>query len=80
MHRDASRATAGASERPSHASTYKPTDKEMDSVRQWQTQTRARFPNFVFYFESIPDEQRSKLAKQVAQLGAVSSTPFMPQL
>ncbi|KAM7224112.1 Dfp1/Him1, central region domain containing protein [Rhypophila decipiens] len=70
VHRDASRATTGAPEKASHAPTYKPTDKELYNVRQWQAQTRARFPNYVFYFESIPDEQRSKLAKQVTQLGA----------
>jgi hypothetical protein len=32
----------------------------------------------VFYFESIPDDQRSKLAKQVGRLGAVSRHPLCP--
>jgi regulatory subunit for Cdc7p protein kinase len=52
--------------------TYKPSEKEVDNVRQWQAQTRSRFPKMVFYFESIPDEQRVKLAKHVTHLGAVS--------
>ncbi|KAK1836666.1 Dfp1/Him1, central region-domain-containing protein [Podospora conica] len=44
--------------------------KEMEDIRIWQTQIRARFPKHVFYFESVPEDQRPKLAKLVAQLGA----------
>lgn len=51
---------------------YKPSEKEVDNVRQWQEQTRSRFPKMVVYFESIPDEHRVKLAKQVTMLGGVS--------
>jgi hypothetical protein len=51
---------------------YKPTEEELMNLRQWHTQIRARFPKMVFYFESIPDDVRSKLAKQVGRLGAVS--------
>ena len=50
----------------------KPSEEEVDQVRKWQNHQRSRFPKFVFYFESIPDDQRVKLAKQLAQLGAVS--------
>jgi regulatory subunit for Cdc7p protein kinase len=46
-----------------------PQDEEL---RQWQKHYRARFPKMVFYFESIPDDARTKLAKQVMSLGAVS--------
>jgi regulatory subunit for Cdc7p protein kinase len=53
---------------------YKPSEKEVENVRQWQDQTRSRFPKMVFYFESIPAEQRVKLAKQVTGLGAVSDS------
>jgi regulatory subunit for Cdc7p protein kinase len=53
---------------------YKPSEKEVENVRQWQEQTRSRFPKMVVYFESIPDEQRVKLTKQVTGLGGVSDT------
>jgi regulatory subunit for Cdc7p protein kinase len=58
----------------------KPSVSEVDSIRVWQTQTRARFPRMVFYFESVSDDQRAKLSKQVAHLGAVSclSPKFWP--
>ncbi|EAA28657.3 hypothetical protein GE21DRAFT_9369 [Neurospora crassa] len=46
------------------------TAKELEDLSIWQTSMRSRFHKMVFYFESIPDEQRHKLAKQVAQLGA----------
>lgn len=62
-----------ASEKPSQSHAYKPTDEEVENLRQWQAQIRSRFPKMVFYFESIPDEVRSKLSKQVTQLSAVSA-------
>ena len=71
VHRAVRATAATTADRPSQ-STYKPSEKELVDIRQWQTQIRARFPKMVFYFESIPDEQRSKLAKHVTQLGAVS--------
>ncbi|KAK3381515.1 Dfp1/Him1, central region-domain-containing protein [Podospora didyma] len=73
VHRAVPRPAVGATaatERASQAATYKPSEKELENIRVWQTQIRARFPKMVFYFESIPDEQRSKLARQVTQLGA----------
>ncbi|KAK4042383.1 Dfp1/Him1, central region-domain-containing protein [Parachaetomium inaequale] len=72
VHRSASRATAStaATHKPAGASAYKPTEEEMVNLRTWHTQIRSRFPKMVFYFESISDEQRSKLAKQVGRLGA----------
>ncbi|KAK3333400.1 Dfp1/Him1, central region-domain-containing protein [Cercophora scortea] len=69
VHRAVSRPAAGA-ERASQGTAYKPSETELNNIRVWQTQIRTRFPKMVFYFESIPDEHRSKLAKQVAQLGA----------
>ncbi len=62
------------SEKPSQSHAYKPTDEEVENLRQWQAQIRSRFPKMVFYFESIPDEVRAKLTKQVTQLCAVSTT------
>ncbi|CCC12594.1 hypothetical protein SMACR_07001 [Sordaria macrospora] len=46
------------------------TAKELEDLSIWQSSMRSRFHKMVFYFESIPDDQRHKLAKQVAQLGA----------
>ncbi|KAK4241783.1 Dfp1/Him1, central region-domain-containing protein [Achaetomium macrosporum] len=72
-HRTASRATGAtstATNRATHATVYEPTEEELISLQTWTTHTRSRFPKMVFYFESIPDEQRSKLAKQVCRLGA----------
>jgi regulatory subunit for Cdc7p protein kinase len=76
VHRSASRAAVGtgvAQKAPQTAAAYKPTEREMEQWQQWHTNTRAAFPRMVFYFESIHDEQRSKFAKQVAHLGAVST-------
>ncbi|KAK3343072.1 Dfp1/Him1, central region-domain-containing protein [Neurospora tetraspora] len=71
--RTSTTATSTRAER-SHASTTTTTDritaKELEDLSIWQTSMRSRFHKMVFYFESIPDEQRHKLAKQVAQLGA----------
>jgi regulatory subunit for Cdc7p protein kinase len=74
-HRSAARATTRsttAAHKTSHAASYHPTEEEMVNLKTWHAQIRSRFPKMVFYFESIPDEQRSKLAKQVGKLGAVS--------
>jgi len=46
--------------------------ENLENIRQWQKHYRKVFPHFVFYFESVPDEVRNKLAKQVAGLCAVS--------
>ncbi len=53
---------------------HKPSEKDVDEVRKWQQSQRSRFPKLVFYFESVPDDQRARLVRQVAHLGAVSST------
>ncbi|KAK5662022.1 hypothetical protein OQA88_10134 [Cercophora sp. LCS_1] len=70
VHRHVTRTRDTVTERASQAATYKPSEQEIDNIRQWQTAIRARFPKMVFYFESIPDDQRSKLAKHVTHLGA----------
>jgi regulatory subunit for Cdc7p protein kinase len=71
-HRAATRATASTTttQKASAAPLGNPTDEELTSLRTWHTQIRSRFPKMVFYFEGIPDEQRSKLAKQIGRLGA----------
>lgn len=44
----------------------------LDTIRQWQRHYRRAFPQFVFYFDSIPEDSRSKCSRQVLALGAVS--------
>lgn len=44
----------------------------MDSIRQWQRHYRKAFPQFVFYFDSIPEDVRRRFSRQVTALGAVS--------
>lgn len=53
----------------------KPSAETVDSIRQWQRHYRKAFPQFVFYFDSVPEEVRGKCSRQVIALGAVSSTP-----
>ncbi|KAK0617237.1 Dfp1/Him1, central region-domain-containing protein [Immersiella caudata] len=60
--------------------TFKPSEQEVDNIRAWQTQTRARFPKMVFYFESVSDDQRAKLSKQVTHLGARVETFFSSEI
>ncbi|KAK0641111.1 Dfp1/Him1, central region-domain-containing protein [Cercophora newfieldiana] len=71
---------APAVKRAAAQSTFKPSEQEVDNIRVWQTQTRARFPKMVFYFESVSDDQRSKLSKQVAHLGARVETFFSSEI
>ena len=47
-------------------------NESLDNIRQWQKHYRKAFPFFVFYFESIPDDVRSKYSKAIRALGAVS--------
>ncbi|CAN8097674.1 unnamed protein product [Discula destructiva] len=44
-------------------------EDEATRIRRWREATRANFPDYVFYFESAPDDKRSKLVKQIMQLG-----------
>ncbi|KAB8227518.1 protein serine/threonine kinase activating protein nimO [Aspergillus alliaceus] len=48
----------------------RPSAETIDSIRQWQRHYRKAFPQFVFYFDSIPEELRSKCSRQVLALGA----------
>lgn len=49
-------------------------EDETARVQRWKSITRTNFPKFVFYFESVPNDQRAKLVRHLTQLGAVSST------
>ncbi|KAI9709667.1 MAG: hypothetical protein M1812_007645 [Candelaria pacifica] len=46
------------------------TTENLENVRQWQRHYRRVFPHYVFYFESLPEEARSKCSKQINALGA----------
>ncbi|KAI9743025.1 MAG: hypothetical protein M1818_003320 [Claussenomyces sp. TS43310] len=48
----------------------KPSEENLETIRQWQKHYRKVFPKYVFYFESIPEETRIKHARQVIMLGA----------
>lgn len=46
--------------------------QDVDNEKEvWKKHYRAKFPKMVFYFESIPDDVRAKLAKRVTYFGAV---------
>jgi regulatory subunit for Cdc7p protein kinase len=48
-------------------------EKGLEKIAQWRKQQKQTFPNFVFYFESVSEDARLKLTKQLVNLGAVSS-------
>jgi regulatory subunit for Cdc7p protein kinase len=56
---------------PMHSRNESTLHDNQESIRQWQKHYRKVFPKFVFYFESIPDDVRSKCLKQILSLGAV---------
>lgn len=58
---------------PKGSRNEKPSADTMDTIRQWQRHYRKAFPQFVFYFDSIPEDVRRKFSRQVVALGAVSS-------
>ena len=60
------RATSAATDR-----AQKPTDESLESIRLWQRHYKKAFPQFVFYLENIPEEQRARVSRQVLSLGAV---------
>jgi regulatory subunit for Cdc7p protein kinase len=47
--------------------------ENLETIRQWQRHYRRVFPQYVFYFESIPEDFRLKCSRQVISLGAVRS-------
>ena len=57
---------------PNPARQEKALNENLESIRQWQRHYRRVFPQFVFYFESVPDDVRIRYSKQVLALGAVS--------
>ncbi|KAF2804622.1 uncharacterized protein BDZ99DRAFT_397766 [Mytilinidion resinicola] len=59
------KAPSKSSERP-----QKVTNENLESIRQWQKHYKRMFPTFVFYFDSIPDDLRSRASRQAHTLGA----------
>ncbi|KAK2004973.1 Dfp1/Him1 [Colletotrichum falcatum] len=45
-------------------------DASVERIRQWQAEYRGRFPKMVFYYDSIPEDQRAKLSRHAQSLGA----------
>ena len=52
----------------------KASHEALEDIRQWQRHYKRSFPAFVFYFESLPEEVRTKCSKWIRSLGAVSFT------
>jgi regulatory subunit for Cdc7p protein kinase len=65
--REGGRQTAKAPEKPSRTGP-----DNLESIRQWQRHYKKVFPQVVFYYESIPDDMRAKISRQVQSLGSVS--------
>ena len=42
----------------------------IESVRQWKRHYKRQFPSFVFYFESVPEDVRTRTTRQFQSLGA----------
>lgn len=49
-------------------------NNNIDSVRAWQRHYKKVFPEYVFYFENIPEDIAQKCQKQLSHLGAVCIT------
>ena len=45
----------------------------LNGIKQWQRHYRKVFPEFVFYFESVPADVQLKCSKNIRALGAVSA-------
>ncbi|KAI5243395.1 hypothetical protein E4T43_04156 [Aureobasidium subglaciale] len=64
------RKLAAARKPPSAQKPVQRTADSLESIRQWQRHYRKAFPQFVFYFESVPDDVRTKVSRQIQYLGA----------
>ena len=55
------------------------TSTNLETIRNWQRHYRKLFPQFVFWYESVPDDLKFKLARQTQLLGSVSQQHlFLP--
>jgi regulatory subunit for Cdc7p protein kinase len=53
-----------------------PTAQNLETIRQWQKHYRKVFPEYTFYFESIPEDIKGRFSRQIASLGAVCLIPI----
>jgi regulatory subunit for Cdc7p protein kinase len=49
-------------------------EENLENVRQWQRHYRKVFPSITFFFDSVPEPSRLRVASDVRSLGAVSSS------
>ena len=46
---------------------------EKEMIKQWQKHYRRVFPDYVFYFESVPEDTRRQFSRRLHTFGAVRS-------
>jgi len=56
---------------PAHVVKDDKVQDEQEMLRQWQKHYRRAFPDFVFYFESVPEDARRHCSRHLHALGAV---------
>jgi regulatory subunit for Cdc7p protein kinase len=44
---------------------------DIETIRQWQRHYRKLFPTFVFYFDSVSDDDHAKIMRRAQVLGSV---------
>lgn len=50
--------------------SQKASAENVETIRQWRRHYKRQFPQFVFYFDSLPEDVRVKTARHVQSLGA----------
>ncbi|KAF2690004.1 hypothetical protein K458DRAFT_289477 [Lentithecium fluviatile CBS 122367] len=50
--------------------TQRTANEELTRIRQWQKHYSGEFPKYVFYFDSMPDDVKYRIGKQVYTLGS----------
>lgn len=55
--------------RPARGNTI--VSKDVQSVRQWQKHYKKLFPSFSFYYDTVPEDTRTRFSRQAAQIGGV---------
>lgn len=62
------------------ASAVAKTQENLSEIRQWQRHYKKLFPTMTFYYDSVPDETRHKIGKQIQLLGSVSTLSLLHML
>lgn len=55
-----------------------PTAQSVENIRQWQKHYRKAFPEFNFFFESVPEELKARFSQYITNLGAVRLPLLFP--